>query len=133
VEEEAIEGQIVVAQSKSLSEALEEFRKSMVIVAQKFNDSVILVVEAAVNFAEKFHNYIREQYLAAGAPYGDTNEGMMRWLNERSEQAQKDFATTQKIEREKQLEEIRASGREMGRQLAAKGVTLEEWRHQIYG
>lgn len=43
------------------------------------------IIESTLEIAQKVSDAVRTAYIEDGAIYGDTHEGLMRWLNERGE------------------------------------------------
>lgn len=62
------------------AEQLNRIAKAM----QAANEQLLKMAEHAMKAAYALYEAVRAEYRAQGAPHGDTDEGMMRWLDELS-------------------------------------------------
>ena len=60
---------------EQLSRAVNNFAKATTL-------ALAPLIKAASEFAERFAVVMRSEYEKAGMPYGDSHDGMMRWLDE---------------------------------------------------
>jgi hypothetical protein len=68
--------QRIQAAYDNMGRAMSEFMREIAVALQPVFDYILAFGQAA-------HNAFYKMYLEDGAPYGETHEGMMRWLQER--------------------------------------------------
>ncbi len=90
-------------------------------------------VTGLIEWVQSLNDWFYQAYLDDGAKYGETNEGMRRWLEERSVESAAKAKVELAAQRERDREEMRALGREMARKMAERGMTREEWHNRMYG
>jgi hypothetical protein len=66
---------------------LERVRRAFTEYGQLLRGTVTPEIERIVALIQQVVDSLRSAYLAAGATYGDTDDGMLRWLNELGELA----------------------------------------------
>lgn len=64
------------------------------------------------NAMQELYNAVHSAYLEAGAPYGDTSDGMQRWVRERGEAERLRAEADQIIARHDLLAELRRKRKE---------------------
>lgn len=69
---------------KEVITTMQQFARGCDALAQAFVNMQPLMI-AVRQAAEEAYRITQEAYSEAGAPYGDTHEGMMRWLSECAE------------------------------------------------
>lgn len=73
-------------------------------------------IEEIMPALQSFYDAVYAFYLDTGAPYGDTHEGMLRWIEERGEVAR----LRMEADRIKQRHQDMADWRELGRRIARR-------------
>lgn len=63
-------------------EAMREFAAAVQRAGEIIAEVLRPVVEALMEFCRKAYEAIHAEYVRRGAIYGDTNDGMLRWLEE---------------------------------------------------
>ena len=98
---------------QQLNAGLSEFSRQMTTFMTELGKAVRPVFDATLQMAQHIREVVHQAYVDDGAIYGDTHEGLMRWMNERSE-----------IERlraqAERIEQYQDSVRSFKRMLAAK-------------
>ncbi len=70
---------------QQLNAGLSEFTKQMTTFMAELGKAIRPVFDATLEMAQHIHDALHQAYVDDGAIYGDTHEGLMRWMHERSE------------------------------------------------
>ena len=65
--------------------AAEEFQISLHAFMESFTHAVYQLAEQLMPVVQQMYDALHDKYLEAGAPYGDTQDGLLRWMDELSE------------------------------------------------
>lgn len=64
---------------------IEEFQISLSTFMENFSAVIMQIAEQLLPIIQQIYNALHDKYLEAGAPYGDTQEGLLRWMDEIAE------------------------------------------------
>lgn len=108
------------------AEQLAELRRSneklsheMTAAFRQIGAAAVPIVRAFGECLQKIDKGLKQNYQAAGAPYGDTAEGRWRWLNEVADAANARRREINAVQREQDLADMRALGEKCGAALRA--------------
>ena len=83
-----------------------------------FVEQVRVTLEALAPALQGFYNAVHTAYTDAGAPYGDTHEGLLRWVEERGEIARLQMEADRIEQHHKDMVELRELGRKIAHRRA---------------
>jgi len=86
--------------------------------ATDFMEQMALWVESVLPTLQAFYDAVHAEYMACGAPYGDTQEGMLRWIEERCEIQRLRTEADRLEQRHRDMVEWRELGRRIARRRA---------------
>lgn len=69
-------------------------------VNERLAEAMRPAIKAMAELGRKMHAAIRKDYERAGMPYGDSDDGMMRWFEERSARARQQYDAERAAERQ---------------------------------
>lgn len=69
-------------QRPSLNETLESLRVAFIQVGEVISTFSNTIVPAVMPILTTIHSVMHDIYLEAGAPYGDTHEGLIQWIDD---------------------------------------------------
>lgn len=69
-------------QVQTAQEAFAEFGIAAIAAAEAIVEALRPVIEAVMQAVRQMYQWTRDRYNEAGAPYGSTDDGMLRWLSE---------------------------------------------------
>lgn len=67
---------------QAAQDALIEFGRAAQVALNAIVDALRPLMDAVAEAARTVYVWMRERYHEASAPYGDTDDGMLRWLRE---------------------------------------------------
>ncbi|SRR5258706_4561452 len=68
----------------SLNDTLESLREAFIQVGEVISTFSKTIVPAVMPILTTVHTVMHDIYLQAGAPYGDTDEGLLQWIDDMS-------------------------------------------------
>lgn len=68
----------------SLNETFESLREAFIQVGEVVSTFTRTIVPAVMPVLTTIHSVMHDIYLQAGAPYGDTDEGLLQWIDDMS-------------------------------------------------
>lgn len=95
-------------QLQTTYEAFAEFGIAVIAAAEAMVEALRPVVEAVMQAVRQVYQWMTDCYNEAGAPYGPTDDGMLRWLREVLEAERLRREADLIVERQRWLAEIRA-------------------------
>ena len=74
------------AQQKTPAEAFAEFAQHFQVAMAPIAQHMQMIMDqVSIVWRERIYPQIHAAYLANGAPYGDTNDGLLRWMRDMGE------------------------------------------------
>ena len=115
--EETMQPILTAEQTADLKRVNAEARKIARGIEASFQQIAAAMIPVLRAAGQKLDAAVKQDYAAAGAPYGDTNEGCYRWAHELLEDSNEQRAEINARQREQDLADMRALGEQVDKQL----------------
>lgn len=109
------------------AQSLASFIESISEMMDKLAASVSSIIQQIMPIVQQVYQAMNLRYQEAGAPYGDTHEGLMRWMHDMGEISRKQQEIARILQYHEMLVGARKLGEEFRRRVEqAEGVAAQD-------